>query len=193
MTEEIWKDIKGYEGYQVSNFGNVRSVDKFDSIGRFIKGKNIKLMKNRHGYYRLSLCKDGKVSNYSVHRLVAQAFIPNTENKPEVNHINTIKTDNRVDNLEWCTKKENNENPLTYFNRKRGINHPKPMLGKFGKENPKSKSVYQYDKDGVFIKTWESISLANKYYNTRHISDCCSGKRKSCVGFIWRYKEEKAA
>lgn len=193
-TVEIWKDIEGYKGlYQVSNNGFIRSLDKFDSIGRRIKGKHIKPQESRFGYYRVSLCREGKVTTHSVHRLVAQAFIPNTDNKPEIDHINTIKTDNRVENLRWVTKKENNENPLTNMHRKRGNEHPKPFKGKVGILHPKSKSVLQYTKDGIFVKRWESISLANKHYNTAHISDCCLGKRKSCGGFVWVFEKQKAA
>ena len=192
--EEIWKDIEGYEGlYQVSSNGVIRSLDKIDSVGRRIKGKHIKPQENRFGYHRVSLCKEGKVTTHSVHRLVAQAFIPNTENKPCVDHINTVRTDCRVENLKWVTIKENNENPLTQQHRKRGNEHPKPFKGKVGILHPTSKSVLQYTKDGVFVKRWESISLANKHYNTNHISDCCLGKRKNCVGFIWVFEKQKAA
>ena len=192
--EEIWKDIEGYEGlYQVSNNGFIRSLDKFDSIGRRIKGKHIKTQESRFGYYRVSLCREGKVTTHSVHRLVAQTFIPNTDNKPEIDHINTNRTDNRVENLRWVTRKENNENPLTKIHKKRGNEHPKPFKGKVGILHPTSKSVLQYTKDGIFVKRWESISLANKHYNTTHISDCCLGKRKNCVGFVWVFEKQKAA
>ena len=96
---EIWKDIKDYEGiYQVSNIGRVKRVD----TDRILKG-----CKNRGGYLRVRLSKNNLASNKRIHRLVAQAFIPNTENKSQVNHIDEDKTNNRVDNLEWSTAKEN--------------------------------------------------------------------------------------
>lgn len=191
---EIWKPVVGYEGlYECSSLGNVRSLDRIDSVGRRIKGKHIKPLESRFGYHRLSLCKEGKVITHSVHRLVAEAFLPNPDNKPCVDHINTDRTDCRVENLRWVTIKENNENPLTQQHRKRGNEHPKPFKGKVGVLHPKSKSVLQYTKDGVFVKRWESISLANKHYNTNHISDCCLGKRKNCVGFIWVFEKQKAA
>lgn len=108
MTE-IFIDIKGYENlYQVSNFGNIKSLAKGDGNGcrdRILKFDIIGKSTTR--YYRVSLSKDGKVSRYSVHRLVAKHFINNTDNKPMVNHIDNDGTNNKVTNLEWCTHSEN--------------------------------------------------------------------------------------
>ena len=95
---EQWRDIKGYIGlYQISNMGNVKSL---------ISNKNLKPVPNIDGYLHVNLHKDGKGKMHSVHRLVALHFIPNPENKPTVDHINTIRTDNRVSNLRWFTRKE---------------------------------------------------------------------------------------
>ena len=110
---EIWKAIKGFEEqYEVSNIGNIRSIDRIvkhyiEGVTRKYKGasKNIRL--NDKGYFRCNLKKDGKRFDFTTHRLVAEAFIPNEESKPVVNHKNGIKTDNRVENLEWCTISEN--------------------------------------------------------------------------------------
>jgi hypothetical protein len=109
---EIWKDIKGYEGYyQVSNAGRVKSLPRrLERRGRWhmnIRERILKPAINRKGYERIRLCVQMQERDFSVHRLVAEAFLPNPESKPEVNHINCNKADNRVDNLEWATTKEN--------------------------------------------------------------------------------------
>lgn len=98
MKEEIWKVIEGYPNYEVSNLGRVRNI-KFDRVR--------KPMIDKDGYLYVVLSLNGKTTNNKIHRLVASAFIPNPENKREVNHINGIKTDNRVENLEWNTRSEN--------------------------------------------------------------------------------------
>jgi hypothetical protein len=109
MTIEIYKDVVGYEGiYQVSNLGNVKRV----LISWGVKGRDsnnyvIKAFINSSGYYRVGLTKNNKHSNHFIHRLVAKAFIENKNNYPIINHINGIKTDNKVDNLEWCTASQN--------------------------------------------------------------------------------------
>lgn len=108
--EEVWKDVKNYEGiYQVSNKGNVRSLDRLVNGYRGNKNKKGKVLKPslRNGYLSVVLCKEGKGINKTIHRIVAETFIENIDNKAEVNHKNGIKTDNRVENLEWVTRSEN--------------------------------------------------------------------------------------
>ena len=124
MEEEIWVDICGYEGlYQVSNPGRVRSLDrevkrKGNSICT-LKGKIKKNTIGKKGYlYTYLTDKNGNTKSIFTHRLVAQAFISNPENKPEIDHINGIRNDNRVENLRWVTKEENMNNPLTKENQK---------------------------------------------------------------------------
>ena len=111
MPDEIWKDIKDYEGlYQISNYGNVKSLPKerHNRRGVYIqKEKLLSLTNTSTGYKKVELVKDGKRKGFKVHRLVAQAFIPNPDEKPQVNHIDGDKTNNYVDNLEWATASEN--------------------------------------------------------------------------------------
>lgn len=165
MMNEIWKDIKGYEGlYQVSNFGNVKSLsNNFSRKEKILKLNNIK------GYLFVDLYKNGKVKHYKVHRLVAEHFIPNPDNKPCIDHINTNKTDNRVENLRWTTHKENSNNPLTIDKR--------------------SKPIIQFSKDGEFIKKWNSALDVQRELGIKqgNISNCCKGKRNIAGGYIWRY------
>jgi hypothetical protein len=119
-VKEIFLDIEDYEGlYQVSQIGNVKSLERYkdNNGGRvLVCEKILKLAINKKGYSVASLCKNGKQKTVPVHRLVALSFIRNPNNKPQVNHINEIKTDNRVSNLEWCT---NRENTTHSFNNKK--------------------------------------------------------------------------
>jgi hypothetical protein len=114
---EIWKEVKGFENcYEVSSLGNIRSKERFVKhyIGslRKYKSKEKKQRLNKHGYYRCSIKENGLRYCLTTHRIVANAFLENKENKPQVNHINGIKTDNRFENLEWCTNKENSEHAV---------------------------------------------------------------------------------
>ena len=194
---EIWKPVVGYEGlYEVSSFGRVRSLDRLvnrrnGSFG-LKKGKTLKPHINRLGYKMIGLSMDGKCKHYMVHRLVAQAFIPNTENNPCVDHINTDKTDNTVclnedgsvnyekTNLRWCTQKENNNNPLTKEKRGEAL------------RKSHTKKVQQFTKDGIFINEWNSIIGAARELkiNASGIWSCCNGRNrcKSYGGYVWRYK-----
>jgi hypothetical protein len=181
MIEEIWKDIKGYEGlYQVSNLGNVRSLDRLDGRGWKIRGRMLTPMKYKKGYLYVGLCKNNIRKCYKIHRLVAQTFIPNPDNKPEIDHINCCKTDNRVINLRFVTAKENNNNPLTLKHRSNC---------KKGTKNIRHRSVIQYDIDGNFIREWDTITDAEKTLGITHkIHYVCQGKRRTCGGYIWKYK-----
>lgn len=107
---EVWKDIEGYEGkYQVSNLGRVRGLDRKNSMGKTVKGRILKPRKTHAGYLRAHLCRDDRY----IHRLVAEAFIPNPNNLPQINHKDEDKANNSVDNLEWCTCEYN----LSYGSR----------------------------------------------------------------------------
>ena len=140
------------------------------------------------GYYVISLVKNKIKKQLRIHRLVAQAFIPNPDNLPQVNHKDGNKQNNCVDNLEWCTGKHNIKESWRL-----GLSTPtKPMLGRKSEKCPNSIKVNQYTLDGVFIKTWNCGYDAIRFLELKsnHISDCCNNKRKSFAGFIWRYTEE---
>lgn len=187
MTE-IWKNIEGYENYQVSNLGRVKSLNYHHSGKEHI----LKCILNSSGYYKVNLYKDGKTKNLTIHRLVARAFIPNPENKSCIDHINTDKADNRVENLRWCTYKENMGNPLTKARHAEIAESQKGekghWFGVLGKHHHSSKPVVQFTKDGYFVKKWDSTSDVErelKIYNSS-ISACCKGRIKSAGGYSWK-------
>ena len=182
--EEIWKDKKDYEGhYQVSNFGRAKSLDRYvkgkgHSL-QFKKGRILKPMKDNNGYLKVKLCKDGKEKAFTVHRLVAEAFLPNPHNYSCVNHKDENKQNNNVSNLEWCNSKYN----CNFGTRNERV-IAKNTNGKL------SKTVLQYTLDGVFVREWESAKQAEREggYQHGHIISVCGGKRNNHKGFIWKYK-----
>jgi hypothetical protein len=174
---ENFKDIAGYEGlYKISDTGKVLGLKR----GKFLKP-------NHSGrYWMISLCKNNKMKTISVHRLVAITFIPNPNNLPEVNHKNGIKTDNYINNLEWSTRSENRLHSYKVL----GEIANKPWLGKFGKDNPRSIPVGQYNLSGQLIATYESSKDAQRKTGIKQgsISMVCNGKKlKQTGGFKWKW------
>lgn len=185
--QEVWKDIEGYEGaYRVSNLGHILSVrfgPKSNSVPVNPVSKIMRQSRSSSGYLHVQLYKNGKSSTKLVHILVAQAFIPNPENKPEVNHIDGNKNNNRVDNLEWSTKSENQRHAINI-----GLRQASPNIGKIGELSKSSKPVLQYDLQGNFVKKWSSYADAARYYGCSYtsIGNCAHGRHKTCQGYMWR-------
>lgn len=166
---EIWKDIPKYEGiYQVSNKGRVKNT-----ATNYIMGQH-----ERNGYLRVCLSKSRKTYWESTHRLVAQAFVKNNNNKPQVNHIDGNKKNNMSSNLEWCTNKENCLHAV-----KHNLFHKKT-----------NKKIAQFSLEGEKIKVWETLSeIENKTgIDKRLVHRCCNNPRiKQSKNYIWKYEEEK--
>lgn len=165
--KEVFKDIPNYEGlYQVSNKGNVKSIISNNKI--------LKPKITSKGYLSVKLYKGGQKKDFLAHRLVAEAFIPNPQSLYTVNHKNEIKTDNRVENLEWMSIYDNN----------RYGTHDERMAKSL------CLPILQYDLNGNFIKEWDSIKSVEeeKGFRNSHISECCSGKQKTSYGYVWKYK-----
>lgn len=186
--EEIWKDIDGYEGlYQVSNLGNVRSLN----FGRKKEIQKLKPRKTRAGYLQVDLCGKGKTKTASVHRLVAGAFLDNIDNHPYINHKDENKENNNIENLEWCSPKYNYEYSVSLHPERKPfckVERKGRKTGMFGAYKH-TLPVLQLTKDGKIIKIWETVCIAGRETGWRasSIVDCCNGKRHTAYGYIWRF------
>ena len=184
--EEVWKPVIGYEGkYEVSNYGNVKSLERIDRNGHFRKGKILKPQKQRNGYVVVHLSNDGEAKWNTVHRLVACAFLDKPPGCDIINHLDNNRENNYVDNLEWTTLKGNMQHAA-----KQGRMHYVPENLKRAQESKKRKVIaYNGFKEMIF----NSISEAEERgFNHRHISSCCRGKYgyKTHKGYFWRYANE---
>ena len=178
FDNEIWKDIPNYEGiYQASNMGRVKSLKRPYGL----KEKFLKPKLTRNGYYLIKLYKNSKARFYYVHRLVWEAFNGQIPEGLQVNHINEIKSDNRLSNLNLMTSKENcNWGSRNERRAKKQIN---------GK---KSKPVLQFTLEDVFVKEYPSLKQVKREtgFNQGNIVNCCKGKYKQMYGYIWKYAKE---
>ena len=174
MKEE-WKDIKDYEGlYQVSNWGKILSLN-YRNTG---KPRLMNTGTDKDGYLVVYLSKNGEDKLCKVHRLVAQTFIPNPDNLPQVNHKDEDKTNNRVENLEWKSPKDNS-NHGTRTER----------VAKANANGIRSKPVLQFSLSGDLIREWPSIGECGRNgFSKGNVWSCCNGKLPHYKGYIWRYK-----
>lgn len=199
--QEIWKPIEGFINYQVSNSGKIKSHKRV-RIGNNKAGKNklngkkfnytvpekiLKPIQTSTGYLAVTLYNNKKIGNpISIHRIIAKAFIPNPENKPQVNHKDGNKQNYDISNLEWVTISENSLHSYKVLGRQSWL------IGKFGKKHPTSKPVNQLDIKGNFIRRWESGRLTNALgFDSGSITRCCQGISNIHKGYKWEYAKQK--
>lgn len=179
IKSEIWKDVIGYEGlYKVSNKGNVYSVARKDTIGRKCGGRTLRPRYHKHGYLHVVLHKNGIRKNKLVHRLVAEAFLPNPNNFLEVNHLDEIKDNNELSNLEWCDTKYN----VNYGTRNK-------RAGKNLSKKVKAVNVIS----GEVIRFKSTLEAGKKGFSHGNVSMACRGVFKDRNGHLyrgyeWRYE-----
>lgn len=178
--EEIWKDIEWYEWlYQVSNLWNIKSLSKLIFNWKWYFNSKEKILKVeivKDWYLRIRLSNNNISERFSIHRLVAETFITNPENKPQVNHINWIKSDNRLKNLEWCTRSENTKHSIN-------ILWNKTFLQK------QNKNVAKCDSELNIIKIYNSLREVERFFWFKcwSISKVCNWKQKTSYWFIWKF------
>lgn len=161
-----WREVKEYSHYEVNQFGEIRHK---------VRKHILKPRSNKGGYLYVNFKIDGKNTNFAVHRIVANAFIPNPNGYTEINHKDYDRTNNCVDNLEWITSSQNKQHAYL-----KEVN-----------KSSRGKAVEQYSKDGNYIQTFESITEAAKVINccVAAISNCCLGRTKTSQGFRWKFVE----
>lgn len=182
---ENWVPIKGFPGYEVSSEGRIRSFVGWKGRGT-TDAKIISQSRKRNGYMQAWLCDGKKKKSFSVHRLVAEAFIPNEGNKRTVNHKNGIKNDNRICNLEWATHGENIKHAYATGLREPSERQKKATAKKCGKP------VLMMDANGKILNTFESSHEAERKTGVHHqdILKCCKKIFKHAKGYVWRFANE---
>lgn len=187
LEGEIWKDVDGYEGiYIVSNKGRVISLSRSIANRYSMRCTNPKLLNpyiryvsENYRFHCVSLWKDNKCKSIRLHRLVALAFIPNPYNLPEIDHIDTDTSNNSIENLRWCTRIENANNPIT---------KEKNRIIRLGKPIHKLKKEIVQMQNGIIVNTFSCIKDVTKMgFNKNTVSSCCNNKRKNHKGYQWMF------
>lgn len=190
--KEVWRAIHGFEGsYQVSNLGRVKSLSRSSGNAQNISDRLLSLSKERNGYLRVRLWNHQRVTRCLVHRLVAEAFIPNPGDKPQVNHKDGNKLHNHADNLEWVTQSENAKHAIDTGLYVPTVAHL--WSGLPGTANPRAKAVDQIDAGGRLIRTWGTLTQAEKHYGFwgGALNRVLARGNKLYKGFYWNYHYDK--
>lgn len=195
MSFEIWKPIKGFEGlYEISNTGLVKSLRReVPNNGgiSIVKEKILKPQKEKNGYLRIGLNKRNKKYMFLIHRLIAESFIPNVNNYAEINHKDGNKSNNNVDNLEWCSRSYNIKH--SYINKLRNTDINRKNAKKMIEKN--KRKVVQKDLNGNMINIFDSIKEAGELTNIDKTNICSvckhKGYYKTAGGYIWEYYNTK--
>lgn len=169
-----WKPIKGFEGYFINKFGQVKSTRSFKGAKEML----LKGSKNQQGYKTINMMKNGKVYTKTLHRLLMETFVPNENNLPCINHIDGNILNNSLDNLEWCTYGHNEKEAYRL-----GLKQPRI----------KEKKIVQLTKDYKIVTFWKSANEIKRQlgYSAGNICEVCNCNRKSAYGYIWRYVKDE--
>lgn len=184
--EEIWKECSRSKHYQVSSNGRIRTIPHLSKHWRGGKRRVVgRILRPQCGQSYLHIMFGDSRKTHTIHRLVAETFLSNPANEPQVNHKDGNKHNNRVGNLEWVSRSENQKHSYAVLGR------IAPRQGKFGADSGVNKPILQYSPDGSLIKEWDSAQTAERSgFGSTCISRVCNGKSKVHHGFVWRFKGE---